>query len=513
MEKRIKGNGPNVNHGILPLDGVFLDGLYSLSGRKALERVFNHPDPPRLIQSMSSEDFLWLVKKVGVDESLELLELASLDQWQYIIDVESWQKDRLDLTHTDQWMTRLMMADPERLVEWLYSDGQALAYYYLYRSIVVEVLEGNDLYDVGPGFFTIDGLFYIRALREDQRETIDKLLRTMADKDLSKYQALLMGLAGVLPAESEEDMYRMRNIRLAEHGFLPRDEAVVVYAPLKPERLKMDAPDASDQPVPDVDDLDLVPRWPLQYIQGENLLAKIISSLSDAALLDRIRLEFAGLCNQIVSAEGLMDRDENDLQEIRLQAAGYLNLILKERCREDIVTAEKLLRMNSLLSLFRAGFGLAMDLKWKAERWLKTCWFHELGFEPSFWGEEWGGMLEGLLKRRPLFYCGSEAENGFRHFKSLSDLSSADDVLRHLDSLDGLMGRLTKRYPLAVPDSGPFDVTFYPLLFTLWARQLLDMRPGFEAISNDRARAFLSPPQGRGHLASLPYVSVSKNGL
>ena len=65
MEKRIKGNGPNVNHGILPLDGVFLDGLYSLSGRKALERVFNHPDPPRLIQNMSSEDFFMAGQKGG----------------------------------------------------------------------------------------------------------------------------------------------------------------------------------------------------------------------------------------------------------------------------------------------------------------------------------------------------------------------------------------------------------------------------------------------------------------
>ena len=425
-----------------------------------------------------------------MDESLELLEMASLDQWQYIIDVESWEKDRLDLNRTDQWMMRLTMADPERLVEWLYSDGRGLAYYYLYRSIVVEAMEGNDLYDVGPEFFTIDGLFYIRAMREDQRETIEKLLRTMADKDLLKYHALLMGMTGVLPAESEEDMYRMRNIRLAEHGFLPRDEAMVVYAPLKPESLKMDAPNASDRPVPGEEDSGLVPRWPLQYIQGENLLAKTISSLSDATLLDRIRLEFAGLCNQIVSAEGLVDRDVDDLQEIRLQAAGYLNLILKERCCEDIVSAEKLLRMNTLLSLFRAGFGLALNLKWQAERWLKTSWFYEAGFEPSFWGEEWGGILEGLLKRLPLFYCGSESENGFRHFQSLSDLSSTAAILPHLGCLDGLMAQLTKEHPLDAPDSGPFDLTFYPLLFILWARQLLDMSPGFEAISLDQARAF-----------------------
>jgi hypothetical protein len=476
----------------LPLDGAFLDSLHTLSGRKALDRVSNHPDPPRLIKSMSSEDFFWLIKKVGADGSLKLLKLASTDQWQYILDVESWQKDRLELNRTGQWMQRLLTADSERFTQWLISDGQGLAYYYLYRSIVVEVRnEDEEIFEAGPEFFTIDGFFYIRPIQEDQRETIEALLRTMAHEDTLKYQALLTGVAGVLPAELEEDMYRIRNVRLAEHGFLPREEAIAVYAPLDPERLKMKKQDARPRPTAGLEDAGDVPRWPLQTIQGQNLLTKTITNLSDAKLLDRIRLEFSGLCNQILSAEGLVNWDMDDLQEIQLQAAGYLNLILKERCREDTDTAENLLRMNTLVSLFRAGFGLALNLKWKAERWLKGCWFHEAGLEPSFWGEAWGGALAGLLKWRPLFYCGEESESGFRNFKSLPELSSTDNVLGFLDILDRLMAQLTEKYPLASPDPGSFHFTFYQLLFTLWARQLLALKPGFKALSLKQTKAFL----------------------
>lgn len=477
----------------MPLDGAFLDGLYALSGRKALDRISDHPDPPRLIKSLSSEDFFWLIKKVGVDESLELLKSASTDQWQYILDVESWQKDRLELNRTGQWMRRLLTADPERFTRWLFSDGQGLAYYYLYRSIVVEVRnEDEEIFEGGPEFFTIDGFFYIRPIQEDQRETIEALLRTMAHEDILKYQALLTGVASVLPAELEEDMYRIRNIRLAEHGFLPREEAIAVYAPLDPESLKTKKQqDARPRPTAGLEDAGDVPRWPLQTLQGQNLLTKTISNLSDAKLLDRIRLEFSGLCNQILSAEGLVNWDMDDLQEIQLQAAGYLNLILKERCHEDTDTAEHLLRMNTLVSLFRAGFGLALSLKWKAERWLKGCWFHEAGLEPSFWGEAWGGALAGLLKRRPLFYCGEESESGFRNFKSLPELSSTDNVLGFLDSLDRLMAQLTEKYPLDSPDPGSFHFTFYQLLFTLWSRQLLALKPGFKALSLKQAKAFL----------------------
>ncbi len=494
MEKRVQSNGlDNGNyHELLPLDGVFLDGLYALSSRKALDRVSNHPDPPRLIKSISSEDFFWLIKKVGADGSLELLKLASTDQWQYILDVESWQKDRLELDRTGRWMQRLLTADPKRFTQWLFSDGQGLAYYYLYRSIVVEVRnEDEEIFEAGPEFFTIDGFFYIRPIQEDQRETIEALLRTMAHEDTLKYQALLTGVAGVLPAEFEEDMYRIRNIRLAEHGFLPREEAIAVYAPLNPESLKTKKQDASLWSTASLEDAGDAPRWPLQTIQGQNLLTKTISTLSDARLLDRLRLEFSGLCNQILSAEGLVNQDMDDLQEIQLQAAGYLNLILKERCYEDTDTAENLLRMNTLVSLFRAGFGLALNLKWKAERWLKGCWFHKASLEPSFWGEVWGGALAGLLKKKPLFYCGEESQSGFRNFKSLPELSSTDNVLGFLDILDRLMAYLTKKYTLDLPDSGSFHFTFYQMLFTLWARQLLALKPGFKALSLKEAKAFL----------------------
>jgi hypothetical protein len=500
LEKRLKGNDQGIgnNQGALPLDGAFFDSLNGLSGDKALAKVLNHPDSTRLIRTMSGEDYFWLIKKVGADGSLELLKLASQDQWQYIFDVDSWQKDRLELNRTGQWMQRLLTADPERFIKWLISDQEGLVYYYLYRNIMVEVKnEDEELFEAGPESFTIDGFFYIRPIQEGRRETIEALLRTIARENTVIYQALLTGLAGILPAELEEDMYRMRNIRLAEHGFLPREEAIAVYAPLDPERLKTKKQGVNTGSTSAPEDAGLAPRWPLQSTQGRDFLTKTISNLSDEKLLDRIRLEFAGLCNQILSAEGLSNWDMENLREIQQQAAGYLNLILKERCynewrKEDIGTAENLLRMNSLESLFRAGFGLASNLKWKAERWLKNCWFHEAGLEPSFWGQQWGLMLTGILKKRPLYYCGGESITGFRHFQSLSELSSASTILDLLDGLDSLMAELTKMYPLDTSDSETIDLTYHQLLFTLWARQLLDLEPGFKGVSLKQARGFLS---------------------
>ena len=346
----------------------------------------------------------------------------------------------------------------------------------------------DEVYDVSPDFFTLDGRFYVKATDGGQREVIEKILRTMADEDLLKYQALLTGLAGVLPAELEEDMYRMRNIRLAEHGFLPREEAVAVYAPLKAENLNTGNAKRELSGDPEAD---LVVRRSLQLVQGGNLFSKALTQIEDADFIARIRLEFAGLCNQMVSADGLSDRTEETFQKICFRAANYLNLILIERCEDDTFAALKFLENNSLLSLFRAGFGLVIDLKRRAESWLKKSWFHGAGFDVAFWGESWGPALQGLLQVLPQFYRGDEAEKDYGEFESLSDIESVSAVLDHLVMLDRLMEALTNQYEIPEVDS-PYDLTLHSLLMTLWAREMLNTAPGFDPLTVERARMFLA---------------------
>ena len=50
-------------------------------------------------------------------------------------------------------------------------------------------------------------------------------------------QHLLLEATSLIPAENEEDVYRLRSVRLAEKGFLPFDEAISVYRPLGAEEL------------------------------------------------------------------------------------------------------------------------------------------------------------------------------------------------------------------------------------------------------------------------------------
>jgi len=482
--------GTTGNKSIQAYAGSILKDLYTLPDKVVINSILEHPAPRQLIHRLPSEDFFWLIKKMGEEGALQLLRLASIEQWQYLLDLESWGRDRLDMEETSEWLRRLQLADPERLTGWLFTDGQSLAYYYLFRNIQVAIRDEDEDNDFGEGFVTLDGLFYIRVADPDRMELIQTMLRTMADADLLKYQAFLSGLAGVLPAELEEDMYRIRNIRLAEHGFLPQEEALAVYAPLQPDDLTSDTQTAQRVGHVDEDVLDMAPYLPLFFVEGRSLLTKTLSGITDARFIDRVRLEFAGLCNQVLSADGLPIHDMDVLKKTCRKSAGYMNVILERMCGEDLGAAEALLRHNALMSLFRAGFGLAQGMKWEAERWLKKSWFRQKGLGFDFWGEAWGYPLSGLVAKRPLYYDIQQRDGEYRDFEHDAELAEVGTLLHRVMAIDALLADLTTRYSFSQEAGGPPELIFHSLLFTLWARWILDLTPSFEGISLDEAKQF-----------------------
>lgn len=467
--------------------------LTTLSGTEILDRILGHENPKKIVQDMPSEDFFWLIKKVGDDDCLPLLELASQDQWTYLLDLEIWRKDHLYVEHTSLWLKRLQQAQPMALVRWLLSQGQSLAFHYLYKNIQLVIKENDEDIDLANGFFSLDGVFYIRVIDPRYRDTIENILREMAHEDSVRYQALLLGLAGLLPAEAEEEMYRLRNVRLAEHGFLPYEEAISVYAPLDIEALGNEkAKESSGTSIDDKETRALAPLSPLYHAGTENILAMAISEITDPIFLDRLRLEFAGLCNQVLSADGILAQELQVLIKTCRKAAGYLNLALERFCGKDVASALKLLSGHSLVSIFRVGFGLALKVKWEAERWIKTSWFRAQGLDYDFWGEHWGGMLSGILEKRPHFYVGPHQEGEeFRDFQWLSDLGDSLKVLRRLMVLDALLEPIAKQYPVDQDLIESTELTFHPLIFNFWARTLLKLEPSFSGISLSHARALL----------------------
>ena len=449
-----------------------------MNGSQVLNQILELQNAKEVVRTLSPPDYYWLVKKIGEDDCLPILEMGSSEQWHHVMDLEIWQRDRIDLRQASLWLKRLQLADANKLAKWLFTEAQSFAYYYFFYMLEVRIIGHDEVPDLPDGFFTLDGVFYVRIKDPELRETVNTILTAMASLDLERYHSMLVGLPGVLPAELEEEMFRLRNVRIAEYGFLPLDEAMVVYSPLSPKSIKMDKLEGSQDIVTIVDEevKSLIPLAPLSHAQKASLLATVASQTKDEEFLDRLRLEFAGLCNQILSAEGIRIDDFEVLIKTCRRAAGYINVALEKLSGNNLGVAEDILRKNSLLSVFRVGFGMALRLKWDLEKWLRQSWFGKSELDLSFWGDKWGGILSGLVQKKPLFYVGDKEGQLYRDFESLEEVEEARTVFVRCKVLDVLLADVVNYEELEDLDEQE-DLTFHNVLFTYWAHRVLG-KPG-----------------------------------
>jgi hypothetical protein len=466
--------------------------IVSMSPEKALNTILDSPQPAALIHSFPEEDFYFLIHDIGLEDSHPLLSLASAKQWEYIVDLEVWQKDRIELKSVTRWFDLLFKVDPDRFIKWFLGQKTEFMEFYLFKNIEVKIREKDqDPSEFGNEFFTYDDTFYVRFLdgtfdfeteesesdqtiKKDRNAFLSKFFKTLSAFDHLTYQKVLLETCSVIPAETEEEAYRLRNVRLAEKGFLPYEEAVGVYQPLKPENFKKQDTKFTTAD-PDRKLFFLVPLYHSVMLEEENLFTAALKKIEIDDVIEQIQTEFAGLCNLIVSADQKNIREKDELKNVVKKVCGYLNIGLERLSRDNMASdaghCAVLIRNHPLSNIFRVGYGIALDLKWRAEKWQEKSWFKKQGLLLGFWDEEWLGVLGGLLIKKPLFFDNYKTGVLYREFVSMEDIEATDNVLNEIMVFDDLFSLMAIN-PEPVADR---FLTYKNFILTLWARNYLDM--------------------------------------
>jgi len=456
----------------------------ALSPEKALDVILSSDLPAELIQSFSEQDLYFLVHDIGLSDALPILALAHSEQWGYIIDMEIWTKDQLDLDSTTHWFKALLLADTKRMIRWLLSDRLEFLELYLFRNIEVIIREENeDPSDFPDGFFTVDDYFYVRIKekpeplvapdnnetisQDDLEEVVHEIINEIMAIDYYLYQEIMLEAMSVIAAETEEETFRLRNVRLAEKGFLPFDEAMEVYSPLEPDQIGKKS--VNRNPLSPMD-----PEWlptPMAHvleIKEQNLFSDSLEKLSDRIDLSDMEMEFASLCNQIIAAEQKTIRDKAMLSKIVKKAGSTISLglevLMDREGTTDPATRVGFMVNHSLKNLFRVGLGRIMGLKWQARKLIGDGWFGRQKLPLTFWGEHWTGVVGGLLVIRPVYYDNYLSGTLYRDFLSLEDIKHTERVLDDIRGFDELLSMMAPR----MDDFKDFHLTCYNLIMTLW---------------------------------------------
>ncbi len=462
--------------------------ILELPPAKALDRILDDLQPAALVHSFPEQDFYLLVNEIGPEDSLPLLSLATNKQWEHIVDLETWQKDRIDLKSVTRWLSLLLEADPRRFIGWFLEEQLEFVELYLFRNLEVRIREHDqDPSEFGDEYFTLDDTYYLKfidipaeteseKLSDAQRRAfLTQFAQRLASFDHHAFQSVLLEAAHVIAAETEEDCYRWRSVRLAEKGFLPFDEAIGIYQPIKPGELDKQDKKFIPRSLQQVSSLP-VPVAPLRELKEDNHFTRALQKVEPPNVLQQIQTEFANLCNQIVVADHKTIGEREQLRDVVQKASGYISIGLERLTKDkkvDPARAAALITRYPLEDIFRVGFGRALKLKWRAEKWISKCWFARADLRLTFWGEQWMGVVGGLLVKKPLFYDNYKTGVLYREFASVDDIRETEVIFDRVVAVDDLLSVMNIKMD-SFPQYG--FLTYKNLLLTLWVRKFLGLK-------------------------------------
>ena len=302
-------------------------------GEKALEKILDAPSPATLVQSFPDQDLYYLMHKIGPYDFIPVLSMASSEQWEYILDVELWDGDRVDVDTMTRVLDLLFQADPQRILRWGIKEKPALFEYYLSKHVTVKVREHDDPPPSDfDDYITIDDKFYFRfpekpKLADDQVpvpgnfqpawELIEQMLKMVAGMDLSVFHGILLETDSLLPAEVEEEEFRLKSLRLAEKGFMPTHEAIGIYQPTGIENLRPRPKKRPDSGGADPD-IPMPPQFFSVSTDADDLFLSALSYL-DSDLLIELESEMAALINKVISADKIKIKSRQDIEKATLK--------------------------------------------------------------------------------------------------------------------------------------------------------------------------------------------------
>ncbi len=494
----------NLRNRELKLRSMRRDILVSDS-EKALDLILDAPAPASLIQSFPDQDLYYLMHKIGPDDFIPILALARSDQWEYILDVEVWNGDRLDLDDMTRNFDLLFRADPKRLLRWVIKEKPDFFEFYLFKNMEILIREHDEIPpDDEDGYITLDDKFYFRFPFKPQDtdeetaepkdspnawELIEPMLKAVAEMDLSVFHGLLLETCSILTAETEEEQFRLKNLRLAEKGFLPTHEAVGIYQPVKPSQLRKRPPTFLSRPETFDPDMPLPPQFFTGFMEGEDLFAAALK-LVGPELRVHLESEIAALINKVVSADKIKLKARQDLEKAVSKACDTLNLGLEVLVEggPNPASARDVIETYFLEDIFRTGSRAGIKLKTRADKWFSTSFINENRLPLSFLGEDYLGVIGGLLLDRPLFFNNYAKGELYRNFTCIADINHTEQILEQVIALDEVLGNLD----VDVTSFKEGILTYKTLILTLWAKNRLNLPSTLEPIDINKFKDFFT---------------------
>jgi hypothetical protein len=435
---------------------AFYRELATLPARARLDRIIARKDTMRVVRQMPVPDLYATIRDVGVEDTLEILELMSPAQVQGFLDLDGWRRDRIDPSAVGRWLGAFFAANADRAVGQLRGlDLELLTLLFKVHCTVYDLAaEEQPEHDVGRHTVTPDQRYLIVyggvSADDATQAVLQQAVERLMGRDMLFVLRLCEAVRWELASQLEEDALRWRNGRLADLGFLPAHEAAAIFAYLDPDQPLPAARTPAVPPPPDSDEAtstDLTTSVFLPWTTitaGEGVLARALAGIDDVAVRDRVAHELMLVANRVHAADGADLGDSDALKETARQVTHTVGTGLAYAVQGDETRLSATLTATSVMLLFRLGHSLSLKVGNELRARIRT---RGSGFEGR-------GLLRldaplrevvaGLLRPRPVLYAGlvDARRVDYRPVASLGELAAAAAAVTEAAFRAALLSRL-----------------------------------------------------------------------
>jgi hypothetical protein len=506
---RTKGSEPKPDTRLSPYRSFLARGQRP----RQTDAIFAAPDPPAAIRALPPDEFFYLVHELGFPEAMEIFVHGVAEQIQAVLDFSIWDRDRIALANSDEWLAALVEAPPETLGRWAEGiDVELLALLVRKRARIYD-LSLEDVPETPQGILwdSPDRLFTIDLLGDpDQVRVTQRLLDSLYRYSPTMMRRLLVGMRGETDADLEEEAFRWRSGRMADLGFADYFEALQVYQELDPASVHVGETPVprmrpADAPANGGDQLRL-PTLMAERMAGETPFARAVATLPTRQEVAELHFSLVALCNRALAANRVTPSDEDAIREVLGRVSATLDLAVEFLARGDAKLETSAVRTVPLLRLHRLGTSLVGKLRRLALSLRRGNRFACLAPALDIFQDDDRQVLQSLARPHPLFpkLLDAPPAPGERPFACLADLATATRAVERaaasLELLHGLgvaPGHLSPESLAAMAQgqaAGAFDpaaIDADVLARTVLVGRLLDQPPApLAALSKEAIASF-----------------------
>ncbi|MDJ0764364.1 MAG: DUF6178 family protein [Myxococcota bacterium] len=208
-----------------------------------LERIRLSDSPARIVHELMPHDFLLAFRHADDEQRADLLRLAKREQNQVLVDLTCWSTDRPNLDAIEVCILPLVSTGLSGALRACDTLDQGLRTLLLKRNVVIHLVEdrneGPQIAETSEVIACPDGFYYIEfPVPERVSEVVRALFRSLIHRPFATYQKEFESVRHELTSELEEQAYRRRTARLADFGFVPREDARSLLAPRSAEEVR-----------------------------------------------------------------------------------------------------------------------------------------------------------------------------------------------------------------------------------------------------------------------------------